>query len=168
MTYDNFTIKAQESILKAQQIAGKLQQQSVDTPHIIRGIMETDEELSKYLFNKIDVNTESLKTKLNKTIKAYPKVKGTDKQYLTDHANKALARAKKMLPDLGDEYISIELMLLGILNGTDKGATILKDLGATDKALKSAIKELRKGKKVTDQHSEDSYNALEGRKTILS
>lgn len=160
MTYDNFTIKAQESILKAQQIAGKLQQQSVDTPHIIRGIMETDEELSKYLLNKVDVNISTLKINLNKTIKAYPKVKGSDKQYLTDHANKALARAKKMLKTMGDEYISIELMLLGILNGTDKGATILKDLGATDKALKAAIKELRKGKKVTDQHSEDTYNSL--------
>jgi len=160
MTYDNFTIKAQESILKAQQIAGALTQQSVDTPHLIRGIMETDEQLSQYLFNKIDINIETLKANLDKAIKAYPKVKGTDKQFLTDHANKALARAKKMLSEIGDEYISVEIMLLGILNGTDKGATILKDLGATEKSLKAAIKELRKGKKVTDQHSEDGYNAL--------
>ncbi|MBT8219141.1 MAG: ATP-dependent chaperone ClpB [Bacteroidia bacterium] len=160
MTYDNFTIKAQESILKAQQIAGALQQQSVDTPHLIRGIMETDEKLAEYLLNKIDINTETLKQHLDKAIRAYPKVKGTDKQYLTDHANKALSRAKKMLKEMGDEYISVELMLLGILKGTDKGATILKDLGATEKNLKAAIHELRKGRKVTDQHSEDSYNAL--------
>ncbi len=160
MTYDNFTIKSQESILKAQQLAGKMEQQSVDTPHLIRGIMETDEQLSHYLLNKIDINIETLKANLDKALKSYPKVKGTDKQYLTDHANKALARAKKMLSDMGDEYISVELILLGILKGTDKGARILKDLGATEKNLKAAIKELRKGKKVTDQHSEDSYNAL--------
>lgn len=160
MTYDNFTVKAQESILKAQQIAGTLSQQSVDTTHLIRGIMETDEQLSRYLFNKVGINMETLKINLDKVIKAYPKVKGTDKQYLTDHANKALARAKKMLPDLGDQFISVEIMLLGILQGSDKGAKILKELGATVDNMKEAIKSLRKGKKVTDQHSEDGYNAL--------
>jgi len=147
MTYDNFTIKAQESILKAQQIAGALQQQSVDTPHLIRGIIETDEQLSQYLFNKLDINIETLKNNLDKTVKAYPKVKGTDKQYLTDHANKALSRAKKMLSEMGDEYISVELMLLGILKGTDKGARILKDLGATEKRLRQQSQNCEKVKR---------------------
>ena len=94
-------------------------------------------------------------------MRQYPKVEGVEKQFLTDEANRSLARAKKMLPDFGDEYISVELMLLGIVQGTtDKGAKILKDLGATNDALQAAIRDLRKGKKVTDQSAEESYNAL--------
>ncbi|MEM9846598.1 MAG: ATP-dependent chaperone ClpB [Bacteroidota bacterium] len=160
MTYDNFTIKAQESIVKAQQIAGGYEQQSVDTPHLIRGILETDEHTAEFLLKKMGVIIPTLKDKLDEAIRTYPKVEGADKQYLTNDANKALAAAKKMLKEFGDEYISIELMLLGILAGKDKGARILKELGATSKDLKAAILELRKGRKVTDQSAEDGYNAL--------
>ena len=101
-----------------------------------------------------------LRRKLDEAIQGYPKVKGAEKQYLTNDANKALARAKKMLKDFSDEYISIELIILGIIQGTDEGAKMLKQLGASDKALRAAIKALRKGKKVTNQSAEDSYNAL--------
>jgi ATP-dependent Clp protease ATP-binding subunit ClpB len=160
MTYDNFTIKAQESILKAQQIAAGLDQQQVDTPHLIKGIMETDENVTDFLFQKMDVSTIALKTKLDTAVKGYPKVEGSEKQFLTNEANKALSRAKKMLKEYGDEYISIELMLMGILQGTDRGATILKELGATEEELKKSIEELRKGKKVTDQSAEETYNSL--------
>ena len=160
MTYDNFTIKAQEAILKAQKIAGGYDQQMVDTPHLIKGIMETDESVSEFLMKKMGIIVPVLKKQLEDSIVTYPKVKGTDKQYLTDNANKALSRAKKAMANFGDEYISIELMLYGILTGADKGSKILKDLGATEKGLKTAIEELRKGSKVTDQHSENAYNAL--------
>ncbi|MEM1319532.1 MAG: ATP-dependent chaperone ClpB [Bacteroidota bacterium] len=160
MTYDNFTVKSQESILKAQQIAGANDQQQVDTVHLIKGIIVTDEHVPKFLLQKADVNMSMLDRQLNEAIKAYPKVQGTDKQYLTQDANKALSRAKKLLKDFGDDYISIELILLGIIKGTDKGARMLKELGATEKALRAAIDELRKGRKVTDQHTEDQYNAL--------
>ncbi len=160
MTYDNFTIKAQESILKAQQIAAGMDQQQVDTPHLVKGIMETDENVSNFLFQKMDVSIISLKSKLDAAVKTYPKVEGAEKQFLTNEANKALSQAKKMLKDYGDEYISIELMLMGILSGENKGAEILKELGATEKGLKEAIEELRKGKKVTDQSAEETYNAL--------
>lgn len=160
MTYDNFTIKAQESILKAQQIAAGMDQQQVDTPHLIKGIMETDENVTNFLFQKTGLSTIALKTKIDTAVKAYPKVEGSEKQFLTNEANKALSRAKKMLKEYGDEYISIELILLGILQGTDKGGTILKELGATEEELKKAIEELRKGKKVTDQSAEETYNAL--------
>jgi ATP-dependent Clp protease ATP-binding subunit ClpB len=98
--------------------------------------------------------------RLAKEIKAFPKVSGTEKQFLTKPANQALARAKKALPDFGDEYISIELILLGIITGDDVGAKVLKELGGTEEGLKAAIEELRKGKKVTDQSAEESYNAL--------
>ncbi|MEM9886985.1 MAG: Clp protease N-terminal domain-containing protein, partial [Bacteroidota bacterium] len=160
MTYDNFTIKAQEAIMKAQQIAGGYEQQSVDTPHLIRGILETDEHTAEFLLKKVGVILPTLKDKLDEAIKTYPKVEGTGKQYLTNDANKALATAKKMLKEFGDEYISIELVLLGILSGKDKGARILKEQGATSKDLKAAILELRKGRTVTDQSAEDGYNAL--------
>ncbi|MEM1328583.1 MAG: ATP-dependent chaperone ClpB [Bacteroidota bacterium] len=160
MTYDNFTIKAQESIVKAQQVAGGYEQQSVDTPHLIRGILETDESTAEFLLKKVGVIIPTLKNKLNEAIQTYPKVEGADKQYLTSDANKALAAAKKMLKDFGDEYISVELILLGIIKGKDKGARILKEMGATEKDFRAAITELRKGRKVDSQSAEDAYNAL--------
>lgn len=160
MTYDNFTIKAQESILKAQQIAAGVDQQQVDTPHLLKGIIETDENVANFLLQKSGVNMATLKRKIEESIKEYPRVEGSEKQYLTNDANKSLSRAKKMLPEFGDEYISIELILMGILKGDDKGGRILKEEGVTEKSLKAAIQELRKGRKVTDQSAEDSYNAL--------
>ncbi|MCB9265625.1 MAG: type VI secretion system ATPase TssH, partial [Lewinellaceae bacterium] len=160
MTYDNFTIKAQESILQAQRIAAGLGQQQVDTVHLIRGIMEIEEHVASFLLSKMDINTATLKLRLNEAIREYPKVEGTEKQFLTKEANQSLARAKKLLPEFGDEYISIELILLGILTGKDKGGQILKELGATEAGLRAAIEELRKGRKVTDQSAEESYNAL--------
>ena len=160
MTYDNFTIKAQESILKGQKIAAGHSQQMVDTPHLIKGLLETDESVIEFLLKKMDVIIPVLEKQLDETIADYAKVQGTDKQFLTNDANKALSRAKKSLKAMGDEYISVETMLLGILQGNDKGAKILKDLGATEKGLKAGIEELRKGRKVTDQHTENQYNAL--------
>ena len=161
MTYDNFTIKSQDAILKAQQIASGHDQQSVDTVHLIKGIILTDENVPQFLLKKMDVNLATLDTQLETEIKKYPKVQGTDKQYLTDNANKAMSRAKKMLKDFGDEYISIELILLAIIQGKEKGGEILRKLGANDKEMRAAIQELRKGRKVESQHSETQYNALE-------
>ena len=160
MTYDNFTIKSQEIILRAQQIAGGLDQQSVDTVHIVKALFEVDEDLANFLFGKMDVNLIQLKQQINKAIDLFPKVSGSDKQYLTSDANQALSKAKKYMKEFGDEFISAELILLGIVNGKDKAAKILKDLGATSDRLKEAIIELRKGRKVTDQHSDNSYNSL--------
>lgn len=160
MTYDNFTIKAQDAILKSQQIAAGLSQQNVDTAHLLRGILDTDEHVSTFLLEKSAVSVATLKRQLDTLIQLTPKVSGSDKQFLTPEANKALARAKKMLADFGDEYISIELVLLGILQGDDKGAKLLKMLGATEDAMRQAIIELRKGEKVTDQSSDEQFNAL--------
>lgn len=160
MTYDNFTTKAQEAILKAQQIAAGLDQQQVDTTHLMKGIIEIDENVANFLLQKVGVNMSALRLKLEDAVKAYPKVKGTEKQFLTNDANRALSRAKKTLSKFGDEYISIELIILGILQGTDQAARMLKDQGATEKGIVDAIEELRKGRKVTDQSAEESYNAL--------
>ena len=160
MTYDNFTAKAQEAIQKGQQSASGLSHQQVETIHLLKGIMETDESLSQFLLEKSGVNVPQLKRKIEDTFKDFPKITGTDQQYLTNDANKALSKAKGMLTAFGDSFISLELMLLAIVQGEDKGARILKDLGMTEANLKGAIQELRKGRKVSDQHTEDSYNAL--------
>lgn len=160
MTYDNFTIKAQESILKAQQIAAGLDQQQVDTVHLIKGILETDESVAGFLLGKSDVNLDMLRRKLDEAVIKYPKVEGSDKQFLTNDANKSLSRAKALLKEFGDQYISVELVLMGILQGEDSGAKLLKELGANEQLMRGAITELRKGRKVTDQSSDDSYNAL--------
>jgi len=160
MTYDNFTVNAQEAILKAQQLAGSLEQQGVDTPHLLRAVMDTDEKLAEFLWNKMGINIALLKRDINVALEKYPKVVGGDKQFLTNDANKALAAARKYLKEFGDEYISLELILLGIIDGNDRGAKILNDLGATIDKMKAAILDLRKGSKVTDPNAESQYNSL--------
>ena len=160
MTYDNFTIRAQEAILASQQIAGGLQQQQVDTCHLLRGILNTDDQLTSFLFSKMKVNIPLLKRELDKAIEKYPRSDSKQKQYLTNDANKSLSRAKKALKDFEDEFISLELMIYGVLTGTDKTASLLKDLGADKDQLVAAIKDLRKGRKVTEQQDPGQYNAL--------
>lgn len=161
MTYDQFTVKSQEAILEAQRIAGTLEQQFVDTPHLLKGILLTEASISDFVLKKSGVNVASLKLELDKLIQNYPKVQGTDiKQTLTNESNSSLSRAKGFLKEFGDDYISIELILLGILSGSDKTAQLLKNTGATEAGVKNAIKELRKGKSVKEQGAENNYNAL--------
>ncbi|MDH3649243.1 MAG: ATP-dependent chaperone ClpB [Saprospiraceae bacterium] len=160
MTYDNFTIRAQEAIYKGQQIAGSLEQQQVDTTHLLLSILQTDEQVAEFLLKKMGIDTTTLKARLADEVRKYPKVEGTEKQFLTNQANQALAHAKKSLKEFSDEYISVELILLGILSEESRGSSLLKDMGASAGDLKSAIKELRKGRKITDQQSDNEYNAL--------
>ena len=162
MTYENFTTKAQEAIIQAQKIAKEMDQQQVDTPHLLAGIITVDESVADFIFKKVGVGLPEVRRELKQVLQDYPRVKGQTKQYLTGDANRALSRAKKMLADFGDQYISIELMMLGIIQGaSDKGARILKDLGASNEGIRNAIQELRKGKTVTDPSSDDTYNLLQ-------
>ncbi|MCA0234890.1 MAG: ATP-dependent chaperone ClpB [Bacteroidetes bacterium] len=161
MTYDNFTIKAQEAILQAQQIAAGYEQQSVDSAHLLKGILNADDSVTDFLLKKTGVNMARFEEELDKLIWETPKVQGSDKQYLTNEANKAISTAKALLKDFGDEYISLELLLLGIAKGNDKTARLLRESGATVDALTAAVKELRKGRKVTEQTTEHVYNALQ-------
>jgi ATP-dependent Clp protease ATP-binding subunit ClpB len=161
LTYENFTNKAQEAIRKGQAIATGNQQQMVDTAHLIKGMISEDPHAVEFLLRKSDVNMVTLEVELDKVIAAIPKISGTEKQFLTADANKALAQAKNLLPLFGDQYISVELMLLGIIRGNDKTAKVLQTLGATDDKLKTAITELRKGRKITDQGSDNTYNVLQ-------
>jgi ATP-dependent Clp protease ATP-binding subunit ClpB len=160
MTYDNFTIKAQEAILKAQQIAEGLGQQSVDTPHLLKGIAETEPQLVEYLLQRQGAGMPVFRNKVDEAVNNYPKVEGGAKEYLSNDSNKALAVAKKLMKEYGDEYISLELILLGIIKGNDRGARLLKDMGVTEDGMRQAIVELRKGRKVTDHSAESQYNAL--------
>jgi len=160
MTYDNFTIKAQEAIVKGQTIAKNLDQQQVDTSHLLKGIIEVDEQVVSFLCQKMGLSLPSLEKALDEQINKYPKVEGTDKQFLTNDSNAALKNAKDTLKQFNDEFISLELIFLGILKGKDKTAQILRDLGADEKSLVKAIEELRKGSSVNSQHADSEYNAL--------
>ena len=161
MTYNDFTIKSQDAILQGQKIGKDRDHQSIDTYHLIVGMMEVDESTMRFLFEKMEVNTDGLREALIAAVDKHEQTKGATKQHLTKNCNRALNRAKKMMPEFKDDYISLELMLLGILQGDDKGAEILKEAGATEKGLKAAMKELRNGKTVKDKSSESSYNSLE-------
>ncbi len=161
MTYDNFTIKAQEAILQAQQIAAGYEQQSVDTGHLLKGMLQVDDSVTDFLLKKAGVSLPQFTEALDKLVWETPKVQGADKQYLTNEANKSIAAAKTLLKDFGDEYISLELLLLGIVMGNDKAARLMREHGATKEVLTTAVKELRKGRKVTDQAAEQTYNALQ-------
>lgn len=160
MTYDNFTVNAQEAILKAQQTAGNLEQQGVDTVHLLKGLLDTDEQLMAFIIQKVGASLPSIKQEVQEALMQYPKVQGADRQYLTNDANKAIATAKKLLAGFGDEFISVELLFLGIVMGNDRASTILKKHGVTEDRVKQAIAELRKGKKVKDQHADNQYNSL--------
>ncbi len=160
MTYDNFTVKAQQGITKAQSIAKDNEQQYVDTSHLLKGLMLVDENIISYLFEKVGIDMEKLHKQLNTVISTYPKIEGTQKQYLSQEANQAVRNAKDIMKEMEDQFISVETFVLGILKNDDLTSKMLKEQGATDEKLREAIKELRKGQKVTSQSSEEEYNAL--------
>ena len=160
MTYDNFTVNAQEAILAGQRLAQSQEQTIVSHQHIMLGVMDTDAQLSEFLMQKMKLSPVMVKRELYKMVEKMPKGKPGEKQLLSAEANKMLSRSKRMIADWGDQYISLEIMILSALNGEDEVATLFKNLGATEDALKAAIKELRQGKKVTNQNQTENYQAL--------
>ncbi|CAA9211229.1 MAG: ClpB protein [uncultured Adhaeribacter sp.] len=159
MNFNNYTIKSQEAIQKATEIAGGNQQQAIETGHILKGILQTDENVITFLVKKLGVNQNILSPKLDEIVEKYPKVSGGS-PYLSNDAAAALQKATSYLKEFKDEYVAIEHILLGILAGRDSVAALLKDVGFNEKHLKAAIKELRGGEKVTDQNAETKYNSL--------
>lgn len=160
MTYDNFTIKAQEAILKAQKKAETAEQQVVDTAHLVLGVLETDESSSQFLFGKMGIQLPIVIRKMEDLIKSYPRSSNSSSQHLSNDANKALAAAQSATGQFNDTYISCELILLGVLKGGDSVARVFKDLGATESGFIQAIKELRKGSTITDRNADPVYDAL--------
>ncbi|HOS85030.1 MAG TPA: ATP-dependent Clp protease ATP-binding subunit, partial [Bacteroidales bacterium] len=160
MDFNQFTIKAQEVINHAVQIAGSKSHQAVETGHLLQALLEKAENISSFLLKKLDVNTTMLRTVLEKIIDSYPKVSGGD-PYLSSNANRALQEALHMLKKNNDSYVSVEHILLGILKQGDQVSQLLKDNGVNEQQLLLAIQDLRKGAKVESQSAEDTYNALQ-------
>jgi ATP-dependent Clp protease ATP-binding subunit ClpB len=159
MNFNNFTIKSQEAIQKAQEIAVAEQNQTIETSHILKGIITVDENTIPYLLKKLNVNVNNVSAALDKIISSYPKVPNSE-QYLSSNANQALNKALVYLKEFNDEFVSLEHILLGILSTDDTASHLLKDSGVNEKDLKSAIKELRKGSSAKSYTAEDQYNAL--------
>lgn len=159
MDLKKFTIKSQEAIQHAQQLASELGHQSIDNAHLLKGIFAVDENVAPFLLKKLDVNLPILQQTLEKILESYPKVTGGS-QHLSRDASTTLQKAQGMLKDFKDEYVSIEHLLLGMLSASDSTASLLKDHGVTAKSLKSAILELRQGDRVTSASQEETYHTL--------
>ncbi|WEK20645.1 MAG: ATP-dependent chaperone ClpB [Candidatus Pedobacter colombiensis] len=159
MNFNNFTIKAQEAIQQASEIAQGNQQQAIETAHILKGLLTVDENVVSYILKKLNVNLNVLNQQLDTEIEKFPKVTGSS-PYLTSGSNSALQKAQSYLKEFKDEFVSVEHILLGLLSVNDNTAKYLKDQGVTEKDLKKAIIALRGDNHVTGQNAEATYNAL--------
>lgn len=159
MNLNNFTIKAQEAVQQAIQLVSARNQQVIEPTHLLKGVLMTGEDMVNFLFQKIGVQLNMLNGVLDKQIESYPKVSGGE-PYLSRESNAVLQKAIDFCGKMGDQFVSIEHLLLAILAEKNTASNILKDAGATEKALMQAIVELRKGSNVTSQSAEDTYNAL--------
>lgn len=159
MNLNNFTIKAQEAVQHAQQIAMQEQHQAIEPAHLLKGILQVDENVTPFVLKKLGVNFDNIKKATDSIIQSYPSVSGGS-QYLSRTATEVLQKANTYLRDFGDEFVALEHILLALLSVKDSTTQMLKDAGITEKALKAAIEELRKGRRVTTHSAENSYNAL--------
>lgn len=160
MNFNNYTIKSQESIQKAIELVRDKNQQVIEPMHILLASILSGENVVNFLFQKLGANPQYLKSMLEKQIDSYPRVSGGEPQ-LSREANATLTKAEEYAKKMGDQYVSIEHILLGILAEKSTASQMLKDLGITEKDLAAAINELRKGEKVTSQSAEDTYQSLE-------
>ena len=159
MNIHKFTIKSQEALQQAQQIAQNYGQQQLENEHLFKGIVEVDENVTPFLLKKLNVNIELFKKILESTIQSFPKVSGGDIMFSRD-ASTTLNEAEIIAKKMNDEFVSIEHLLLAILKSKSKVAQILKDQGVTEKGLLAAIDEMRKGERVTSASAEETYNSL--------
>ncbi|MBB4038005.1 ATP-dependent Clp protease ATP-binding subunit ClpB [Dysgonomonas hofstadii] len=160
MNFNNFTIKSQEAIQKAVEITRDKGQQSIEPAHILLGVILIGENIVNFLFQKLGANPSHITSVLNKDIDSCPKVSGGE-PYLSRESNSDLDKAADYAKKMGDQFVSIEHLLLGLLSGKSSAAQMLKDVGVNEKDLQAAISELRKGNNVTSQSAEDTYQSLE-------
>jgi ATP-dependent Clp protease ATP-binding subunit ClpB len=161
MNFNQYTIKAQEVIQKASEIALSYGQQAIETGHILKAILDEDVNTSTFLLNKGGVKLEIILAKLETIVATYPKVSGgTAQVYLSNDANQALSKTTNFTKEFGDEFVSVELLLLSLAAGKDSVASLLKHNNLNEKNLKVAIKELRGNNTVKDQNAENTYQAL--------
>ncbi len=159
MNFNNFTIKSQEAVQKAVDMATRRNQQSIEPTHLLLGVMDVGESLIGYLFQKLGVNTSLLKTALDREVDTLPKVSGGE-PYLSRESNTVLQKAVDYSSKLGDQFVPLEAIIMAILQTSCTASKILKDAGVAEKELGLAIDELRKGQKVKDASAEDTYNSL--------
>jgi ATP-dependent Clp protease ATP-binding subunit ClpB len=161
MNFEKYTIKSQEAIQAAVQLAQELNNQVIEPGHLFKAIIRTDENVSSFLFKKLNVNKAIVDPGLDEIIESYPKVSGHQQPYISNDTSLVLQKAEKISKEFEDEYISIEHILLSIIHGKEKVALMLKDAGINEKDLKKAIGELRGGNKVKDPNAEGKYRSLE-------
>ncbi len=159
MNFNNFTIKAQEAVQQAVQLVSKNNQQAIEPEHLLKAVILTGESVTNFLFQKLGVNISNLNQVLDRQIESLPKVSGGE-PYLSNDANKVLQKAIDYSSKMGDQYVSLEPIILALFTENSTASRIMKDAGMTEKELRLAIEELRKGNKVTSQSAEDTYEAL--------
>ncbi len=159
MDFSKFTLKAQEVIQRAQQIVLQEGQQTIENAHLLKGILEVDENVTPFLLKKLNVNLSILEQALDRIIHGYPKVTG-GQLTLSMEANTTLNKAQNIMREFNDEFVSIEHLLLALTEGKDNASQLLRDNGVSSKELKKAVEQLRKGQRVTSSTQEDTYNAL--------
>lgn len=159
MNFDNFTIKSQEAIQKAAQIAAAKNQQAIEPAHLLEGVLQEGESMVNYIFQKLGINVGMLKSSVERAIDSYPRVSGGE-PYLSREANEVLQKSIEYSKKMGDQFVTLEAMLMALLQTKGTVSTLMKDAGIVEKELGAAIDELRKGKKATDASAEDTYNAL--------
>ena len=160
MNLNNFTIKAQEAIQQAQQLAAEKSHSAIETAHVLQGLLSTDEQTIAFLLKKVDANITRLNQALEANLKSFAKVSGNNSLYLSSHANQVLIKSQTLMKEFGDEFVAVEHLLLALVQTNDATGNMLKDAGVVEKNLKAAIKELRGGSKVDSQHAENQYNSL--------
>ena len=159
MNFNNFTIKSQEAIQKAVEIAKGAGNQAIEPVHLLKGLMTEGDSLMQFIFQKVGANINSVNSSIDRAIDSEPKVSGGE-PYLSRTSNDVLQKALDVAKKQGDQYVAVEAMLLALFAVKSQASQILKDAGLTEHELSSAIEELRKGKKANDQSAEDTYNAL--------
>jgi ATP-dependent chaperone ClpB len=159
MNFNNFTIKAQEAVQKAIDLAQANGQQMIEPGHVLKGVMLVGENVTNYLFQKLEVNIRSLESGLDKQIESYPRVSGGDPM-LSRETNSVFQKANDFASKMGDQYVSLEHLLLALVSEKSATSDLMKAQGISQNELEKAIKELRKGEKVTSQSAEDTYQAL--------
>lgn len=160
MNLNQFTIKAQEVVQKAQELAMVNTNQAIETGHLLKALLITDEDVLSYALKKVNANDQRISQAADAIVESYSKVSGSDQQYLSKDANQALLKAQTFIKDFDDEYVTVEHVFLGILNGSDQVANMLKDAGVKKKDMITAFKDLRGGSRATSSSAEGQYNSL--------
>ncbi len=161
MTLDKFTIKAQEAVQQAVSQAQLGGQQAIDPVHLLKGVLTKAKDVCTFVFQKLGVNAQQIELLVDQELQHLPRVAGSGQPYLSSESNQVLVKATELSQQMGDEFVSVEPLLLALLNVSSTASRIMKDAGCTEKDMRAAIQELRQGQKVKSQSADDNYQSLE-------